>query len=100
MAMAITEEIGATVWLAQRAQVAMGPAHFMTAIQVLGNFKFEERRSTTLIVKEPIGVCGFITPWNWPLNQIACKVAPALATGCTIVLKPSEIAPFSGQIFA
>ena len=53
-----------------------------------------------MIVKEPIGVCGFITPWNWPLNQIACKVAPALATGCTIVLKPSEIAPFSGQIFA
>lgn len=53
-----------------------------------------------MIAKEPIGVCGFITPWNWPVNQIACKVAPALATGCTIVLKPSEIAPFSGQIFA
>ena len=53
-----------------------------------------------MIVKEPIGVCGFITPWNWPVNQIACKVAPALATGCAIVLKPSEIAPFSGQIFA
>jgi len=78
----------------------MGPAHFRTAIQVLETYKFEERRGTTLIVKEPIGVCGFITPWNWPLNQIACKVAPALATGCTIVLKPSEIAPFSGQIFA
>jgi aldehyde dehydrogenase (NAD+) len=100
MAMAITEEMGAPVWLAQRAQAAMGPAHFMTAIQVLDNYEFEERRGTTLIVKESIGVCGFITPWNWPLNQIACKVAPALATGCTIVLKPSEIAPFSGQIFA
>ena len=100
MAKAITEEMGAPVWLAQRAQAAMGRAHFMTAIQVLETYKFEERRGTTLIVKEPIGVCGFITPWNWPLNQIACKVAPALATGCTIVLKPSEIAPFSGQIFA
>jgi aldehyde dehydrogenase (NAD+) len=72
----------------------------MTTIQVLKTYKFEERRGTRLIVKEPIGVCGFITPWNWPLNQIACKVAPALATGCTIVLKPSEITPFSGQIFA
>jgi aldehyde dehydrogenase (NAD+) len=100
MAKAITEEMGAPVWLAQRAQAAMGPAHFRTAIQVLETYKFEERRGTTLIVKEPIGVCGFITPWNWPLNQIACKVAPALATGCTIVLKPSEIAPFSGQILA
>lgn len=100
MAKAITEEMGAPVWLAQRAQAAMGPAHFMTAIQVLKTYKFEERRGTTVIAKEPIGVCGFITPWNWPVNQIACKVAPALATGCTIVLKPSEIAPFSGQIFA
>ena len=78
----------------------MGPAHFVTAIQVLNTYEFEERRGTTLIIKEPIGVCGFIIPWNWPLNQIACKVAPALATGCTNVLKPSEIAPFSGQIFA
>ncbi|MGD9659398.1 MAG: aldehyde dehydrogenase family protein [Methylocystis sp.] len=100
LASAITEEMGAPVWLAQRAQAAMGRAHFITAIEVLENYRFEERRGATLIVKEPIGVCGFITPWNWPLNQIACKVAPALATGCTIVLKPSEIAPFSGQIFA
>jgi aldehyde dehydrogenase (NAD+) len=100
MAKAITEEMGAPVWLAQRAQAAMGPAHFVTAIQVLNTYEFEERRGTTLIIKEPIGVCGFIIPWNWPLNQIACKVAPALATGCTNVLKPSEIAPFSGQIFA
>jgi aldehyde dehydrogenase (NAD+) len=100
MAKAITEEMGAPVWLAQRAQAAMGAAHFATAIEVLGSYRFEERRGATLIVKEPIGVCGFITPWNWPLNQIACKVAPALATGCAIVLKPSEIAPFSGQIFA
>ncbi|MFO1116197.1 MAG: aldehyde dehydrogenase family protein [Beijerinckiaceae bacterium] len=101
MAKAITEEMGAPVWLAQRAQAAMGAAHFGTALQVLKSYEFEEKqRGTTLIVKEPIGVCGFITPWNWPLNQIACKVAPALAVGCTMVLKPSEIAPFSAQIFA
>jgi aldehyde dehydrogenase (NAD+) len=100
MAKAITEEMGAPVWLAQRAQAAMGAAHFATALQVLKTYKFEEQRGTTIVAKEPIGVCGFITPWNWPLNQIACKVAPALATGCTMVLKPSEIAPFSGQIFA
>ena len=67
---------------------------------MLKSFKFEEDRGTTRLVKEPIGVCALITPWNWPLNQITCKVAPALATGCTMVLKPSEIAPFSGQIFA
>ncbi len=101
MAKAITEEMGAPVWLAQRAQAAMGAAHFGTALAVLKTYEFEEKqRGTTLIVKEPIGVCGFITPWNWPLNQIACKVAPALAVGCTMVLKPSEIAPFSAQIFA
>ena len=69
------------------------------AIDVLKNFEFEEQRGATLVVKEPIGVCGLITPWNWPINQIACKVFPALATGCTMVLKPSEVAPYSGQIF-
>ena len=100
MAKAITEEMGAPVWLAQRAQAAMGPAHFMTAMAVLKAYKFDEQRGTTIIAKEPIGVCGFITPWNWPVNQMACKIAPALATGCTMVLKPSEVAPFSGQILA
>ncbi|WP_419318916.1 aldehyde dehydrogenase family protein [Caulobacter sp. ErkDOM-E] len=99
MAKAITEEMGAPAWLAQRAQAAMGIGHVQTAIAVLKNYKFEEDRGTTRIVKEPIGVCAFITPWNWPVNQIACKVAPALATGCTMVLKPSEIAPFSGYIW-
>ena len=99
MAKAITEEMGAPAWLAQRAQAAMGIAHVQTALQVLKDYKFEEDRGTTHIVKEPIGVCAFITPWNWPVNQIACKVAPALATGCTMVLKPSEIAPFSGYIW-
>ena len=100
MAAAITEEMGAPTVLAQRAQAPMGVGHLQTALNVLKNYKFEEERGGTVIVKEPIGVCGFITPWNWPVNQIACKVAPALATGCTMVLKPSEIAPFSGQIFA
>jgi len=99
MAKAITEEMGAPAWLAQRAQAAMGIGHVQTAIAVLKDYKFEEDRGTTRIVKEPIGVCAFITPWNWPVNQIACKVAPAIATGCTMVLKPSEIAPFSGYIW-
>ena len=99
MAEAITEEMGAPGWLSQRAQAAMGVGHMQTAIEVLKNYHFEELRGTTLIAKEPIGVCGFITPWNWPVNQIATKVAPALATGCTMVLKPSEVAPFSGYIW-
>jgi aldehyde dehydrogenase (NAD+) len=97
---AITEEMGAPASLSQRAQAAIGVGHIQTGIAVLKNFKFEEERGSTKIVKEPIGVCGMITPWNWPINQIACKVVPALATGCTMVLKPSEIAPFSGYIWA
>jgi aldehyde dehydrogenase (NAD+) len=100
LAAAVTEEMGAPGYLAQRAQVPTGLGHLSTAINVLKTYKFEDDRGPTMIVKEPIGVCGFITPWNWPLNQIACKVAPAIATGCTMVLKPSEVAPFSGQIFA
>ncbi|HEX5264085.1 MAG TPA: aldehyde dehydrogenase family protein [Phenylobacterium sp.] len=100
LATAVTEEMGAPASLAQRAQVPVGMGHLATAVEVLKNFKFEEDRGPTMIVKEPIGVCSFITPWNWPLNQIVCKVAPAIATGCTMVLKPSEVAPFSGQIFA
>ena len=99
MAAAITEEMGAPGWLSQRAQAAMGVGHLQTAIEVLKAYKFEDLRGTTLIAKEPIGVCGFITPWNWPVNQIATKVAPAIATGCTMVLKPSEVAPFSGYIW-
>jgi aldehyde dehydrogenase (NAD+) len=97
---AVTEEMGAPASLAQRAQVPAGMGHLATAANVLKDFSFEDDRGPTMIVKEPIGVCGLITPWNWPLNQIACKVAPAIATGCTMVLKPSEVAPFSGQIFA
>jgi aldehyde dehydrogenase (NAD+) len=100
LATAVTEEMGAPSSLAQRAQVPAGMGHLATAAGILKDFKFEDDRGATMIVKEPIGVCSFITPWNWPLNQIACKVAPAIATGCTMVLKPSEVAPFSGQIFA
>src|ERR1700676_669899 len=99
LADAVTEEMGAPRSLAAGPQVNMGLGHLGTAIDVLKNFEFEEQHGTTLVVKEPIGVCGLITPWNWPINQIACKVYPALATGCTMVLKPSEVAPYSGQIF-
>ncbi len=99
IAAAITEEMGAPAWLSNQAQAALGIGHIATAIEVLKNYKFDEMRGTTLITREPIGVCAFITPWNWPINQIACKVAPALAVGCTMVLKPSEIAPFSGYIW-
>jgi aldehyde dehydrogenase (NAD+) len=99
IAAAITEEMGAPAWLSNQAQAALGIGHIATAIEVLKNYKFDELRGTTLITKEPIGVCAFITPWNWPINQIACKVAPALAVGCTMVLKPSEIAPFSAYIW-
>jgi aldehyde dehydrogenase (NAD+) len=99
LAEAVTEEMGAPAGLAAGPQVQLGLGHLATAIDVLKNFEFEEQHGTTLVVKEPIGVCGLITPWNWPINQIACKVFPALATGCTMVLKPSEVAPYSAQIF-
>jgi len=100
LAVAVTEEMGAPAALAKSAQVPFGAGHISSAGEILKSFKFEESRGSTKIVKEPIGVCAFITPWNWPLNQIACKVAPAIATGCTMILKPSEVAPFTGQIFA
>lgn len=99
LAAAVSEEMGAPPALAAGPQVQMGLGHLATAIDVLKNFSFEEPRGATLVVREAIGVCALITPWNWPLNQIACKVFPALAAGCTMVLKPSEVAPFSGQIF-
>lgn len=100
LAAAVTIEMGAPAGLAMRAQAGAGMGHFMTAMQILKGYSFEEDRGQTRIVKEPIGVCGLITPWNWPLNQIACKVAPALATGCTMILKPSEVAPFSACVLA
>jgi aldehyde dehydrogenase (NAD+) len=100
LAKAISDEMGAPMWLANAAQVPAGMGHFATTAAILRSYKWEELKGTTLLRKEPIGVCGFITPWNWPLNQIACKVAPALAAGCTMVLKPSEIAPLDAMIFA
>ncbi|MBT8098728.1 MAG: aldehyde dehydrogenase family protein, partial [Gammaproteobacteria bacterium] len=83
IAAAIMDEMGAPIGLAKNAQAASGPQHIKAALRALKSYEFEERNRTTLIVKEPIGVCGLITPWNWPINQIACKVAPALAAGCT-----------------
>ncbi|MFB7437084.1 aldehyde dehydrogenase family protein [Streptomyces mirabilis] len=100
LAAALTEEMGAPAALAGGFQVDLGSGHLSTAIAVLKDFVFEEQRGATLVVKEPIGVCGLITPWNWPMNQMAVKVFPALATGCTMVLKPSEKSPFTGQVFA
>jgi len=100
VAEAIMDEMGAPWKLAKNAQAASGTQHLKAALKALKDYPFEERIGTTLIVKEPIGVCGLITPWNWPMNQIAVKVAPALAAGCTMVLKPSEIAPFDAMIFA
>ena len=99
MAMAISVEMGAPISFATAAQADCGRGHINAAIESLKTFEFERQVGNTRIVKEPIGVCGFITPWNWPINQISCKVAPALATGCTMVLKPSEIAPISGYLF-
>ena len=96
----ISKEMGAPIGLARAAQAPAGLGHFMTILNVLKSYEFEERTDRSLIVKEPAGVCGFITPWNWPINQITCKVAPALAAGCTMVLKPSEIAPFNAIVFA
>jgi len=100
MAEAISDEMGAPMPLANAAQAPSGLGHFMTTLQVLKDFEFEEDLGTARVIREPAGVCGLITPWNWPLNQIACKVAPALAAGCTMVLKPSEVAPNNAVLFA
>ncbi|WP_116812125.1 aldehyde dehydrogenase family protein [Steroidobacter cummioxidans] len=100
LAQAVSDEMGAPMTLALQAQAGSGFRHLSTALTILKDFEFEERLGTTLIAREPIGVCGLITPWNWPLNQISCKVAPALAVGCAVVLKPSEVAPVTAHIFA
>ncbi|GMM92196.1 aldehyde dehydrogenase family protein [Qipengyuania sp. MTN3-11] len=100
LAQAVSDEMGAPMSLANGPHVGLLAGHCATAIEILEDFAFERLDGQTLHVWEPIGVVGMITPWNWPLNQIACKVFPALATGCTMVLKPSEIAPFNACIFA
>tara|TARA_B100000678_G_scaffold84270_1_gene70020 strand:+ start:9443 stop:10864 length:1422 start_codon:yes stop_codon:yes gene_type:complete len=100
IAEAIEHEMGAPGWLAGAVQAPTGLGHYATAAKVLREYEFDRMQGSTMIRKEPIGVCAFITPWNWPANQIACKVAPAIATGCTMVLKPSEIAPIDAMILA
>jgi aldehyde dehydrogenase (NAD+) len=100
MADTISREMGAPCSLARKAQAPAGVAHLLEIVKVLEHFEFERLKGSTLMRKEPIGVCGLITPWNWPMNQVVCKVAPALAAGCTMVLKPSEIAPLSAYLFA
>jgi aldehyde dehydrogenase (NAD+) len=99
LAQTISTEMGAPIGLSKAAQAAAGLGHFAQAIAVLKTYAFEEARGKTMIIREPVGVCGLITPWNWPINQIACKVAPALAAGCTIVLKPTEVAPLNAVVF-
>ncbi|MCK1353832.1 aldehyde dehydrogenase family protein [Bradyrhizobium sp. CW7] len=96
----ISDEIGAPLAMAEQKQAGSAIAHLATTIDVLKNYSFEERIDSTIVVREPIGVVGMVTPWNWPINQIACKVAPALAAGCTMILKPSEFAPTCALIFA
>ena len=100
MASLISQEMGAPTKLAMHAQAPTALGHINNAIGILRHFEFEKAMGANLLVKEPIGVCALITPWNWPINQIACKVIPALATGCTMVLKPSEIAPLDAWLFA
>ena len=97
---AITLEMGAPRGLARAMQAEMGIYHVTTAMEVLSTYEFEYVKDTALIVREPLGVVGMITPWNWPINQLACKVAPALAAGCTMVVKPSEVSPLSAIVFA
>jgi aldehyde dehydrogenase (NAD+) len=100
MAATISREMGSPAALSKSSQVPAGLGHFKEILKVLGKFQFERLKGSTLLRSEAVGVCGLITPWNWPMNQICCKVAPALAAGCTMVLKPSEIAPLSADLFA
>ncbi len=96
----ISLEMGAPMWLSKAAQAATGVAHLNQTIGILKNFEFTKVQGTTGIVYEPVGVVGMITPWNWPVNQIMCKAAPAIAAGCTMVLKPSEVAPLNAMLIA
>ena len=96
----ISLEMGAPLALSKAAQAATGVAHLMQTMKILKDFEFEIVKGTTGVVYEAVGVCGLITPWNWPVNQIMCKVAPALAAGCTMVLKPSEVAPLNAMLVA
>jgi aldehyde dehydrogenase (NAD+) len=100
IATAMREEMGAPTSLAKGSQAGAGLGHIAAMVELLKTFEFEERRGSTRLALEPVGVCALITPWNWPMNQVAAKVVPALAAGCTMVLKPSEFSPFSAAIWA
>jgi len=100
VAQAICTELGAPLAFARGSQTGLGTGHLGTMLKLLESYPFVEDRGSMRLLREPVGVCALITPWNWPINQIACKVAPALGAGCTMVLKPSEIAPLSAQVFA
>ncbi len=100
IAAAISLEMGAPITLAKGSQANIGVGHLSAMIDVMKTFSFEEMRGTTRLVLEPVGVCALITPWNWPINQVAAKVVPAIAAGCTMVLKPSEYSPFSAMLWA
>jgi aldehyde dehydrogenase (NAD+) len=100
LARTMTLEMGSPITFSTERQATVALFHFEEAARVLAQYPFEQRMGNGIVRREPIGVCGLITPWNWPLNQVASKVAPALATGCTVVLKPSEIAPLSSMLFA
>ncbi|MHC8287014.1 aldehyde dehydrogenase family protein [Pseudomonas sp. XS1P51] len=100
IAEAIVQEVGAPKALSHAWQAGIGKRHLEQLLRTLDTFEFQKSRGTTLIAHEPVGVVALITPWNWPINQIVCKVAPALAAGCTMVLKPSEIAPINALLFA
>ena len=100
MAEVISDEMGAPMWLSNVAQAASGLGHFKTTLNYLKSFEFEKDDDGFTLRKEPIGVVGMITPWNWPINQVSTKVASALAAGCTMVLKPSEISPFCAMLLA
>ena len=100
LARTMTLEMGAPITFSTERQATVALFHFEEVARVLADYAFEARMGSGIVRREPIGVCGLITPWNWPLNQVASKVAPALATGCTVVLKPSEIAPLSSMLFA
>jgi len=96
----ITEEMGAPLWLSSRAQASTGIKNLNETLDAIKDYEFERKEGDYILIKEPIGVVGMITPWNWPMNQITTKVSAALAAGCTMVLKPSEISPYCGMLLA
>jgi aldehyde dehydrogenase (NAD+) len=100
LSQAMSQEMGVPIAAARSTHFPSGPQHVEEMLKVLGRFAFDDTRGTTLVTREPIGVCGLITPWNFPVNQVVCKVVPALAAGCTMVLKPSEVSPISALIIA